>query len=228
MSVARIFALLSALAAAGTGAQRPVPDESGDAATLLAETGRARQAIVRHDRQAALEHTCNALAQAHKILNSVPRSTPRPVLVPVYSGSAKRGSLDITTAADRLATARSALERSDWVTADTALSAIPDGLIQSKVEGQMPLLQARQHLLDARSRVLENRFEAAAQPLRAAAESVVAFEKLYPGPQAKDAEAIRQQIEKYARQIATDHANALSQIDMWLQPIEQWNRNLGR
>jgi hypothetical protein len=227
MTLFRMVALMMAAAAMGVAADSPAQDDSAMAATVLAETGRARQAIVRHDRQAALEHAGNALAQAQKILNSVPKSTPRPLLVPVYRGSEKRGSLDVTTAADRLEAAQSLLERSHWVEADTALSAISDGLIRKGVEGQMPLFQARQYLMDARARVLEQKYEAAARPLRAAAREISAFEKLFPGPQAKDADAMRVEVEKYARLIATDHADALLKIDSWLRRIGEWNGKVG-
>jgi hypothetical protein len=130
--------------------------------------------------------------------------------------------LDVASAADRLETARIALERQDWGAADNALSAISKSLIRTRTDEDMPLLKVRQNLQLAKARVLEEKYKDAAAPLRAAAEGLAQFEQMFPGPRADTAETMRQDIETYARNIAREHARAADQIDGWLQPVEQW------
>ena len=86
----------------------------------------------------------------------------------------------------------------------------------------MPLLKVRQNLQLAKARVLEDKYKEAAAPLRAAAEGLAQYQLLFPGPRAETAEAMRQEMETYARNIARDHVRAADKIDDWLQPVQQW------
>jgi hypothetical protein len=139
-------------------------------------------------------------------------------------GNITTGKLDVTSAAAHLAAAQNAVERQDWVTADSELGAIPNSVIRTSVEGSMPLLEARQNLELAHMRVLESKFKDARAPLRAAAQDLANYEKLSPGPHANDAEYLRQQIEAYSQTIAHRPAHAAQQIEMWLQPIDKWSQ----
>jgi len=134
------------------------------------------------------------------------------------------GSLDVTSAAAHLAAAENAVRREDWLTADAELAAIPNSVIRTTVEGNMPLLEARQNLRLARMRVLEDQFKDAVAPLRAAAQDLANYEKLSPGPRVADAEYMRQKIETYSHLIGHRPADAVAQIDAWLDPIEKWNQ----
>jgi hypothetical protein len=141
-------------------------------------------------------------------------------------GNITIGKLDVTSAATRLAAAGNAVERADWVTADSQLGAIPGSIIRTSVEGSMPLLEARQNLELAQMRVLEFKFKDAKAPLRTAAEDLANYEKLY-GAHATDVEYLREQIDAYAQRIGHDHANAANRINAWLQPIDKWNQEVG-
>ena len=219
-----LFPVLCVAVLAGGTAGAQDQDTSTMASELLRDAGRARQAITDRNRQKAIQLVKQALTLAHRIIDNTPSNAtpPPPVLISVYRGNAKRGDLDVTSATDRLETAQAVLSRGDWVGADTALSAIFDSIID-RVDGTMPLLQARQELLLARSRVAERQYEAAARPLHAAARRLADFEKLYPGPQAQAADAMRQQLEDYARNIKVAHRDATFRIDTWLRQVDTWN-----
>jgi hypothetical protein len=131
--------------------------------------------------------------------------------------------LDITSAAAHLTAAQNAVERQDWVTADSELGAIPASIIRTNVEGTMPLLEAKQNLELARMRVLENKYKDAEAPLRAAAQNLSDYERMTSAPRAMDAEYYREQIDTFARIVRHRPANAAQQIDAWLTPINTWN-----
>ncbi len=225
------------------------------AAGILDQTAMARQAVVNHNPETALDHIRQAMTLANEIEHQAP-SAPRPLLVPVAKDiektttytPVKRGKdgeiiakrlkkntsirevdtdtttsqLDITASAERLARAEMAVQRGDWTTADTELAAIPNSIIRTQVEGNMPLLKARDNLMLARSRILGDQYKDAAAPLRAAAEALADFEKLSPGPQAEKAEAMRQEIEAYSQRVGRQHTHAIDRIDAWLDPINHW------
>lgn len=138
-------------------------------------------------------------------------------------GNVTTARLDVTSAAAHLAAAQNAIERQDWVTADSELGAIPASIIRTNVEGTMPLLEARQNLELARTRILESKYKDAAAPLRAAAQNLSDYERLTSAPRAQDAEYYRERIETFSRIIRNRPANAAEQIDAWLAPINKWN-----
>ncbi len=221
----------------------------GLAGGVLEQSKLARQAVIEHDQAAALDHIRQGSALAAEILQATPPSTPRPVLVRIYKSTettttyapAKRngrlkknatvagtetkittGRLDVSSAATRFHDAQAAVERNDWTAADSDLRAIPESIVQTTVEGNMPLLEARQNLRLARMRVEEGRYRDAAAPLRAAADDLADYEKLGLGPLGQNAEYFRQQIANYARTIETHHDEAAQQIDYWLGYIDKW------
>lgn len=220
------------------------------AAGILEQSKLAQQAVMQQDKTSALDHIRQGSAWAATILQATPPSTPRPVLVRIYKSTdttttyapAKRGSgelkkhataigteaqittgkLDISSAATRLQDAEAAVERNDWITADSDLSAIPESVVRTTVEGSMPLLQARQNLRLARMCVEEGRYKDARAPLRAAAENLANYETLSPGPLGQNAEYFRQQIADYSRTVEKHHDEAAKQIDYWLGFIDKW------
>ena len=240
---------LTVIMATVAAAQDIPQDIPGMAGGILEQSKLAGQAVNAHDKTAALDHIRQGSALAAQILQATPPSTPRPVLVRIYKSTettttyapAKRngrlkkkatvagtetqittGRLDISSAATRFHDVWAALERDDWSTADSDLRAIPERVIQTTVQGSMPLLEARQNLRLARMRVEEGRYKDAAAPLRAAAEDLADYERLGLGPQGENAEYFRQQIANYASTIAKDHQEAAKQIDYWLGYVDKW------
>jgi hypothetical protein len=244
----RIF-LFTVIMATVAAAQDIPQDIPGLAGGILEQSKLARQAVMQHDQTSALDHIRQGSALAAAILQATPPSTPRPVLVRIYKSTettttyapAKRngelkkyanvagtetkvttGTLDVSSAATRFQDAESAVERDDWTTADSDLRAIPESVIQTTVEGNMPLLEARQNLRLARMRVEEGRYKDAAVPLRAAADDLADYERLSPGALGQNAEYFRQQIANYAGTVAKNHQDAASQIDYWLGYVDKW------
>jgi hypothetical protein len=246
----RIF-FLTVIMATVAAAQDIPQNIPGMAGGILEQSKLAQQAVNSHDTAAALDHIRQGSALAATILQATPPSTPRPVLVSIYkstettttyapakhNGRLKKnanvagtetkittGRLDISSAATRLQDAEAAVERDDWTTAGSDLRAIPESVVQTTVEGNMPLLEARQNLRLARMRVEEGHYKDAAVPLRAAADDLADYERLSPGPLGQNAEYFRQQITDYASTVAKDHQEAGARIDYWLGFIDKWYR----
>lgn len=131
---------------------------------------------------------------------------------------------NVTAAADQLAQAKSALERQDFAAADSILSGIQNGVIRTRVDGDMPLLEAKQNLQMARARILESKPGDAKAPLRAAAQALADFQRLAPGPDAEKANYMRQQMLDRAERIRHDHSDSVDWIDSWLATIDKWER----
>lgn len=134
--------------------------------------------------------------------------------------------LDVTATAERLAAAKSALEREDWTAADQALGQVQEGVIRSRVDGNEPLMQARLNLQLARARILEDKPRDAAAPLRAAAQALAEFGRLDPGPIAEKADAMRQQMLRQAEHVQRDHQESLDWINNWLETVGSWERKM--
>jgi hypothetical protein len=218
----RILCIAAALATAACA-----QDVHQLASGVLQQSKLAAQAATQHDRTAALDHIRQGWAFANQILEVTPPSTPRPVLVRIFQDSetpqrVSLGRLDISSAAIRFENARSAVQRGDWAAAGSDLRAISESLLHTAVEGNLPLLEARQNLRLARIRVEEHRYGDAAAPLRAAALDLADYEKLPLGPLDKNAEYFREQIGNYAHTVAEHHHEASRQIDYWLGFIDRW------
>jgi len=227
-------------------------DLPGLAAGILEQTDMARKAVAARDKGEARDHIRKASLLAGEIQKQSPADA-RPVMVPVYreiettttyrpvkrgkgemtanrlkkntsirevQGEVASAQLNVTAAAERLPAAEAALERDDWATADTVLSDISKSVVTIQAEGDMPLLKARQNLMLARAHVVDGKYKDAAAPLRAAAEALATFDR---GPNAEQAEKMRQQILDFAANIGHDHTHALGRIDSWLDPVNRWN-----
>jgi len=131
--------------------------------------------------------------------------------------------LDVTSAAQRLNNAQDAVQRGDWPGAETALRAIPESVVQTKLDANMPLLRAQENLELARARVLNNRAKDARGPLRAAAQALADFEHISPGPHAEDAQYMREQMLQFADKLDGGDNGILDQINVaWLPSIQKW------
>jgi len=136
--------------------------------------------------------------------------------------------LDVTSAAQRLDSAQDAVQRGDWPSAETALRAIPESVMKTKLDGNMPLLRAQENLELARARMLNDRAKDARGPLRAAAQALADFEQIAPGPHAEDAEYMRQQMLQIADKIDSDRDGALDHINVtWLPVLQKWQAEGG-
>jgi hypothetical protein len=130
--------------------------------------------------------------------------------------------LNVTTAADRLPAAEAALDRDDWAAADVALADVQNAVVRVNVQDDLPLLRAKQNLELARARVLEDKYKDARMPLQAAAQALADFETASPGPEAVQAEYMRQQIQQFAAHVGERPADAVERIDSWLDPVQHW------
>jgi hypothetical protein len=128
--------------------------------------------------------------------------------------------LNVTTAADYLSAAESALQRLDWTGADTDLANVGNLVHTTANDQPLSLLQAHQNLLLARARLVEQNYNAAVAPLRETEHALSDFEQRDRGPLAQQAEDMRQDIEAMAEHI--QHDGSLDKIDDWLRTLEKW------
>ena len=237
--------LLVAVAAFAAVAQT---DTSSLAAGVLDQTKQARQAIVGHDREAAISHVRNAIATVSLIQENSPNAS-RPLLVPVYraiettttvtpvkkhdelkrnssirgvEGDTTTAQLDVTAAGDHLPAAQAALESGDWAAADSILAGIENSISVSRTSGEMPLRMVRQNLELAKTRVMEGKYHDAELPLKSAAQALGDYEKRVSGPEAANIEAARQAMLGYAARVSHDHDGAADRIDSWLSMVHGW------
>src|SRR5262249_44812244 len=92
-----------------------------------------------------------------------------------------------------------------------------------------PLASASQSLQLARARVLEAAPDAAAAALGQAARHLAAYEALFPGPRAEQAEYMRQQILEQTARMHNDPNEVADRIFyLWLEPVDRWNLRAGR
>jgi hypothetical protein len=222
------------------------------AAGVLEQTSIARKALNDNDKAAALDAIKRARLTADQILQKggqspvlVPvhteietTSTYTPVKhntgeittsrmkketsIRDVQGEVTNANLNVTAAADFLAQAQTAVERDDFAAASSALGSVSSSIVTTRVQGNMPLLKARENLELARARVLEGKFSNAVVPLRAAAEALDQYARDFPGPNAERAEDMRAEIDSYATNIARRHDDAVVYIDSWLDPVNQW------
>jgi hypothetical protein len=222
------------------------------AAGVMDQTAAARKALSAYDKPAALDAIKRARATADQILQRggpapvlVPihteietTSTYTPVKHRNGEMTANRmkkdtsirdvqaqtttANLNVTAADDFLAQAQTALERDDFAAAQTALNGVSSSIVTTHTDGDMPLLKARDNLQLARARVLEGKYRDAVVPLRSAAEALDQYARAFPGPNAEQAEYMRAQIDEYAGKIAHSHDDAITVIDSWLDPVNQW------
>jgi hypothetical protein len=240
----RIILLIAAAMAASAQS-----DLSNLAAGVLDQTKQAREAVVAHDRDAAVDHVKRAIATVNQIQQNAADAT-RPLMVPVYrevettttvtpvkhkddalkknssirgvDGETTTARLDVTAAGDRLQAAQAAMESGDWTAADAALGAVESSVAVTRSAGDMPLEMARQNLELAKARVLEGKYRDAVLPLKSAAQALGDYEKKLAGRQASDIEAARQAMLGYSANIGRDHDGAVGRIDSWLVTLRQW------
>ena len=134
--------------------------------------------------------------------------------------------LDVTSAQQHLANAQNDIQLGNWMAAQTELGAIPQSVIETKVDGDVPLLRAQQNLELARSRILDGKAKAAAGPLRAAADALGEFDQLFPGPHVQASQYMQQEIRLSAENVARN--DTLNRINvMWLPSIRKWEKEGG-
>jgi hypothetical protein len=92
-----------------------------------------------------------------------------------------------------------------------------------------PLLSASLSLQLARSRLLEAQPHAAEAALHEAARHLAAYEVLSPGPQADEAEFMRQQILEQTARMNDDPSVLCDRIVyLWLPPVNHWYNRVAR
>jgi len=134
--------------------------------------------------------------------------------------------LDVSSAGRHLDNALSAVQNGNWDLASSELAAIPQSVIQTRIDGDVPLLRAQQNLELARARILEGHPHDAAGPLRAAAQALTDFSRLFPGPHTVDAGYMQQQMLASAENVAS--GDTVDRINvLWLPEVIRWQKEGG-
>jgi hypothetical protein len=137
-------------------------------------------------------------------------------------------SLDVGMAQSSLESARTALEANDLSSAERALASVQSAVVRESANENVPLLRAQQNLELARSRVLEGKYKDAVLPLRSAAQALEEYRQMPQAPHSADAQYMIGRINAYSDQINKDRGDALTNIDMWLNPVRNWYQEMIR
>ncbi len=222
---------------------------SNMAASLLAQTDVARQALANHDASAAQASIRQALTLTEMMQSTAPPADPLMVPISVeydssesfvpaikHAGRLKKNAdisevngdynatiLNATAARQHLEEAQAALYKGDMAAADSDLAGVHDAVSTRSYSGELPLVQARDNLTLARTRVVAGDFKDAVLPLSAASRALDRFAQRHPGTSVgKQAETMRIQIAACADQIAKDHTEALNRITGWYDQVTDW------
>jgi hypothetical protein len=131
-------------------------------------------------------------------------------------------ALNVTTAAEYLATAKADLERSDWTAADADLTKATALVRTSSLDSDVPLMRAQENLRLARTRLAEGKSSAAVAPLRQAAQALSDFAKEGGSSFSEQAENMRRNIDAMAGDL--HDAGSIGRIDEWLGLLGQWQK----
>jgi len=138
-------------------------------------------------------------------------------------------TLDTNMAKQHLKAASTAMQNGNYQQADTALSAVQDGVSLVSVEGDRPLVRARENLTLARDMAQQGQYQKVGAPLRAAADALQNYESMNTA-HASDARSLRQQIRSYANNLNSSNMNtssssnsdAVKKIDSWWNTTNDW------
>lgn len=133
--------------------------------------------------------------------------------------------LDLEHAKRNLEGARGALKNDQLPVADSALAETQSGVILISIEGDLPLVKARQNLYLAWSAIENGDHKAAQAPLLAAADALAEYREMgADAASASDAKRMEQDIRAYAAKVSSAPANAKDQVYHWWSKVNSWVR----
>jgi hypothetical protein len=130
--------------------------------------------------------------------------------------------VNTTVAKNSLAAAKAALSRGDLHTADSALADVQEGVQIRSDKADMPLEQARENLVLARASARNGKYEKAQVALRTASQALSEYAD-EGGPHANEARALREEIDKYCRNLQQNHMDAVAKINRWWNTTAEWS-----
>lgn len=131
-------------------------------------------------------------------------SQATPETVRNVTGSITTIGIDPQMAYTHLQAAKSALGQSNLKQADQALAAVQDSVLLESVKSDLPLLKARQNLALACQAIKRSDDTEASAALRSAGNGLDEYANAFAGSKAGQAEQLRQQIDSYAKNLASN------------------------
>jgi flagellin-specific chaperone FliS len=153
---------------------------------------------------------------------SAPASKHQPVTVQAASTQYTFVALDLRKVERRLVAAQSALQQNQMQQADASLSHIADELVVMKVQGEYPLLAARENLGLAEMAVSSGHYQEAAAALKEASITLDQYASSKSSHRPYEAKSLSKRIAALSGTVEHDHAGAAQQIDKWWNEVSTW------
>lgn len=133
--------------------------------------------------------------------------------------------VDLQHARTHLEAARTALKNDQLPVADSALAAVQSGVILVSIEGDLPLVKARQNLHLALAEIQDGDYQSAKAPLQAAADALAEYREIGTSPvPAGDVKKVEQDVRSYVAKVGSSPANAREQVFHWWSKVNSWVR----
>jgi len=133
-------------------------------------------------------------------------------------------TFNVKMARNHLEAAKQALDKGDTKTANDALSAVQDAVVEESVATDLPLVKARENLMLSRTAAIQGDYKEAHAALQSASNSLATYAQ-ENGSHANDAKQLRSEIDNYNASIQQNHSDATNKIEGWWNEVTDWNAN---
>lgn len=131
-------------------------------------------------------------------------------------------ALDLRKVERRLVAAQSALQQNQLQPADQSLSHIADELVVMKVEGEYPLLAARENLGLAEVAIQSGHYQEASAALKEASVTLDQYASSKASHRPYEAKSLSKRIAAMSATVEQNHANSAKQVDQWWNEVSTW------
>lgn len=132
-------------------------------------------------------------------------------------------AVDMSEARTHLDAAKTALQNNDLSQADTALQAVQSGVSMTTMEGDLPLVKARQNLAMALTQAKQGRMSGAEAPLKAAADALDSYRQMPSAAHSTEAAQLSRDIQNFVSTIGQKTGpQASDQIQQWWNRVADW------
>jgi hypothetical protein len=143
--------------------------------------------------------------------------------VPDVEGRFSSVAADMNQARTHLDAAKTALQNNDLASADKALQAVQTSVSMETVEGDLPLVKARQNLALALTQAKQGQLSNAQAPLRAAASALDNYRQLPGAAHSTEAAQLSRDIQNFTSTMGQKSPDQVStQIQQWWNRLADW------
>ena len=153
---------------------------------------------------------------------SAPSDKHQPVTVQAAGTQYTFVALDLRKVERRLVAAQSALQQNQPQQADASLGHIADELVVMKVQGEYPLLAARENLGLAELAIESGHYREAAAALKEASVTLDQYASSKASHRPYEAKSLSRRIAAMSGTVEQNHAGAAQQVEKWWSEVSTW------